>query len=351
MAQELADPTSEPAQANAPSPGSESQEDDNDFVPPSLNQISTHGERPPADDDSDEEDSSGSDSEGGRGRERSYAGKKRKGNRDDEHDDDDEDGIDPEEVEAARKEREEMIKLAGGEHMLGKRRRREADGSRGREDGATSEQRAAAQSEADRVWAEMKGTSSSTSDQSKQPPETEKGKLEGEEMVRVVQTFKFAGDITTTEKLLPASHPEAIAFLKGQAKGVAETSRVAEESQRPSLATTESTSGSAPSPRPTKGLTPPSPSTTTAPKPGPRRKKGSSLAAMSAAATSKPIKLNTLEKSKMDWEDKGKKVMTQAERDEMEAQTKGGGSGLGSMKGYLERRDFLDRVERRLEEK
>ena len=91
------------------------------------------------------------------------------------------------------------------------------------------------------------------------------------------------------------------------------------------------------------------------------------MAALSAAATAKPVKLNTLEKSKLDWETFKSKstqqaaaavfasahsdplapVLTDLQRAEMEAQTKGGAVGLGNMGGYLERRDFLERVESR----
>jgi hypothetical protein len=56
-----------------------------------------------------------------------------------------------------------------------------------------------------------------------------------------------------------------------------------------------------------------------------------------------------LEKSKMDW-NKFKETGDDREREEMEAQTKGGGSGLGSMKGYMERQGFLERVQGRLQE-
>lgn len=89
---------------------------------------------------------------------------------------------------------------------------------------------------------------------------------------------------------------------------------------------------------------------------GAKRKKRSSLAEMSAAVTAKPVKLNTLEKSKLDWEAyKGTRksdisdTMTEAEREELDAQTCGGGSGLGSIKGYMHRKEFLDRVHDRLE--
>lgn len=70
--------------------------------------------------------------------------------------------------------------------------------------------------------------------------------------------------------------------------------------------------------------------------------------------------MNTLEKSKMDWEGwkagssskPGEGVgLTELEREEMEAQTKGGGKGLGDVKGYMERRNFLERVGGRLEDK
>lgn len=89
---------------------------------------------------------------------------------------------------------------------------------------------------------------------------------------------------------------------------------------------------------------------------GAKRKKRTSLAEMSAAATAKPVKLNTLEKSKLDWEAfKGTRAsevsetMTEEERDELESQTHGGGSGLGSIKGYIHRKEFLDRVHERIE--
>ncbi|PKI84392.1 hypothetical protein MVES_001788 [Malassezia vespertilionis] len=87
-----------------------------------------------------------------------------------------------------------------------------------------------------------------------------------------------------------------------------------------------------------------------------RKKRKSQLADMSAAVTAEAPKLNTLEKSKFDWEMyKGSALkgaaetqkadtMSASERDELEAQTHGGGSGLGDVKGYLHRKEFLDRV-------
>lgn len=68
--------------------------------------------------------------------------------------------------------------------------------------------------------------------------------------------------------------------------------------------------------------------------------------------------MNTLEKSKTDWEgwkgggggqadaDAAATALTDREREEMEAQTKDGGGDRGGsgMAGYLGRRDFLERV-------
>lgn len=89
-----------------------------------------------------------------------------------------------------------------------------------------------------------------------------------------------------------------------------------------------------------------------------RKKRKSQLADMSAAVTSAPIKMNTLEKSKLDWEafkgniatDDNRNTMSAAERDELDSQTQGGGSGLGDVKGYLHRKEFLDRVHGRLDQ-
>lgn len=148
-------------------------------------------------------------------------------------------------------------------------------------------------------------------------------KDKAEDMVLVKKTFRFAGETVNEEKLLPASHPDAIAYLSSQSNS---TSNI--------ISTPASTSSS---------RKPPLPGPI-----GPRKKK-SSLAAMSAAATGKPTKINTLEKSKMDWNKFKNQNASEQDRDEMEAQTKGGSSGLGSMKGYMERKSFLDRVEGRLE--
>lgn len=139
--------------------------------------------------------------------------------------------------------------------------------------------------------------------------------LSTEDMISIPHTYKFAGEQHTSTKQLPRFHPEAIAYLASLTAVSAE-------------------------PKAAKPV----------PRPGPRKKK-SSLASLAAAASStQPAKLNTLEKSKLDWDNYKQTPnggLTQQERDEIEQQTKGGASGLGNMKGYLERQDFLDRVKGR----
>ncbi|KAK0521989.1 hypothetical protein OC834_006457 [Tilletia horrida] len=112
-------------------------------------------------------------------------------------------------------------------------------------------------------------------------------------------------------------------------------------------------------------------SSSTSSRPPPPKKKKSTLGAKAKAAapTVKVPKLNTLERSKLDWESYKQKaaagataassssnlaaatsVLTQEERDEMESQTRAGGSAkAGQMSGYLDRADFLDRVSERVE--
>lgn len=154
-------------------------------------------------------------------------------------------------------------------------------------------------------------------------------KVKDEELILVKKSFRFAGETVNEEKFLPASHPDAIAYLSDQKKKNSSSSS-------PNQSSTSTSAISSSKPSVASGLV------------GPRKKK-SSLAAMSAAVTGKPTKINTLEKSKMDWNKFKDLNASEQERDEMEAQTKGGGSGLGSMKGYMERKSFLDRVEGRLE--
>ncbi|UZJ53877.1 hypothetical protein CBS101457_003197 [Exobasidium rhododendri] len=219
--------------------------------------------------------------------------------------------------EVEEDEAEALKRDLGEDIREGKRiRRTNISQEKGRESGSEKGEKLSDQSE--HVWNALK--TQTPSQAAKNSAQAEK-----EELVLVKSSYRFAGEEVKEEKLLPASHPEAIAYLASiKAPGTSDV--VA----KPSASTSFSSSTNRP-------LAPP-------------RKKKSSLAAMSAAAAAdKPTKINTLEKSKMDW-NKFKDNGNDREKDEMEAQTKGGGSGLGSMKGYMERQGFLDRVQNRLQE-
>ncbi|KAL9932768.1 hypothetical protein V8E36_008467 [Tilletia maclaganii] len=133
------------------------------------------------------------------------------------------------------------------------------------------------------------------------------------------------------------------------------TSSASTETQEPQPPPPASTSS------PASSTTAGSASSSQNPAPGhapPRKKKKSILGARVAAASGGPPKLNTLEKSKNDWaafkasasasNDAAK--LTVEEREAMEAQTRVGVSAKGgTMDGFLDRSDFLDRVRERVE--
>ncbi|SNX83911.1 related to SWR1-complex protein 5 [Melanopsichium pennsylvanicum] len=278
---------------------------------------------------------------------------------------DDGQNIDDDELEALKRERAELIAMAGGEHRLGKRRRFATNASSdsfeaigGHVEAEAVKTKAAAEWEAiKRTFADSTATETHDTNLSEAvaSKDTQNGistsALRPEaQMVQVPTTYKFAGEIHTTNRLLPRSHPEAIKYLSQSSASdspptLSSTSVLTTCPVTTSVISTSlSSSSSSPPPLP-----PTSANRKHLP-PGPRRKKTSSLAALSAAvSTSKPTKLNTLEKSKLDWDqykaDTNK--LSQQELTELENQTKGGGKGLGDMKGYLERRDFLNRVQHR----
>ncbi|CCF50888.1 uncharacterized protein UHO2_04421 [Ustilago hordei] len=307
--------------------GSDSEDDD--FVPkdsgqPSLGEASTSGAtgkrrskaRTEVDGDSESEDDGSDDEAKGAG----VAAQSEE--------------IDADELEALKRERAELVAAAGGEDHLGKRRRlAQATSTKITAGPAANDEANVLKAKAETEWAVMKD-----SDKASTPAgtllitsaeRTPKDGLRQEEMISIPHTYKFAGEVYTTTRLLPRSHPDAVKYLTQSAAASANSS----SAPCPALSSTPATSTASAS----------------RPPPGPRRKKGSSLAALSAAATSKPTKLNTLEKSKLDWDQyKGNSAqLSQQELDELENQTRGGGKGLGDMKGYLERKDFLDRVKDR----
>ncbi|KAJ9474480.1 SWR1-complex protein 5 [Pseudozyma hubeiensis] len=256
--------------------------------------------------------------------------------------------IDADELEALKREREELIAAAGGEDRLGKRRRLANNiGETVAESIIASDEADALKAKAMAEWEAIKGSDSArapkgeaaTSIPSVGNASTIPSANAEDDTVSVPTTYKFAGEVHVSTRLLPRSHPDAIKHLATQtsSNGTATSTPSTVSSSSSALtASRAETVSTAARPRPAA--------------PGPRRKKQSSLAALSASASSaKPTKLNTLEKSKLDWDSfkSDHSKLSQQELDELEHQTKGGGKGLGDMKGYLERSDFLDRVKNR----
>ena len=137
-----------------------------------------------------------------------------------------------------------------------------------------------------------------------------------EELVKVTRTFKFAGDIISEEKWIPKSQYEK------EQQQESEKNKEDEEKQ----AKTEAVAVVSAKPV-FKG------------KLGgvPGRKKPSRLADMAASVGLKPTKLNTLEKSKMDW---NSYVSKEGIRDELTHHNKD---------GYMEKQGFLDRSREKAE--
>lgn len=189
-------------------------------------------------------------------------------------------------------------------------------------------------------------------------------------MVKVIERYKFAGDEVIKERLLPADHPDAVAYLKRAGTITHQDAAVGTSTSETAQPNQTSFLSSSASPATSSAPAPPTAAASRPPPPGPRRKKQSKLASL-AASSDAPKQMNTLEKSKMDWEGwkkggaatagpagasgsggggdaKGLDGLTDREREEMEQQTKTG-SGSGSMAGYLGRSDFLERVKERTE--
>ncbi|GAA5893689.1 BCNT domain-containing protein [Sporobolomyces salmoneus] len=192
--------------------------------------------------------------------------------------------------------------------------------------------------------------------------ETKKGKsranLDQSDLVTIKVTYKFAGDTITQDKKVPRNSQEAKNYFALHPESSTSTSSAtnppaAQPSDTSSLdalfgpETTPSTSASTSTQKeesePIPSVPPPSKPPTLSGGGAPKRKKagGGGLGAMAASlgVGGKPAKLNTLEKSKLDW---NSYVQTQEGLEDTLVHAR--------KDGYLEKKDFLDRVEMRKEE-
>lgn len=121
------------------------------------------------------------------------------------------------------------------------------------------------------------------------------------EMITITETFEFAKDVTTRERQVPKNSAEGQEYLRKQAIELEKKSATPTEVQKPKRGGP------------------------------PKRKRASALDAM--ATGGKPKKLNTLEKSKMDWQGF---VDNEGITDDLRRHNQG---------GYLHKQDFLARVD------
>ncbi|KAF5110454.1 hypothetical protein DV452_004339 [Geotrichum candidum] len=155
-----------------------------------------------------------------------------------------------------------------------------------------------------------------TSDQpSSESPADAKSKLT-DEYITIKRVYNFAGKVTTEEKKVLASSAEGLAYIKEQTIK-AQDDLVANDKKR-SLETVDST-------------------TALKPRRGPPLKRRRSKI-LDELAQGKAKKLNTLEKSKMDWLGY---IDQQGIKDDLSQHNKD---------GYLHKQDFLHRVERRIDD-
>ncbi|GAA6043487.1 hypothetical protein JCM8097_000738 [Rhodosporidiobolus ruineniae] len=199
-----------------------------------------------------------------------------------------------------------------------------------------------------------------------------KGKAKEDDKVLIENEYEYVGEKITQERLVLRSSAEAQAWLARYPKATATSTGKPAAAPAPSASTSTASaaaasasapaasaatsssldalfgpsSGSSASPAPTpvaSSSSAPAP----APQPGPpklggapKRKAGGGLAAAAAklGVGKKPAKLNTLEKSKLDWNNH---VTTTGDSDDL---------ATARRNGFLEKKDFLDRVEGKREE-
>ncbi|KAG6915542.1 hypothetical protein DXG01_011007 [Tephrocybe rancida] len=152
------------------------------------------------------------------------------------------------------------------------------------------------------------------------------------EMVTIEKRFNFAGEIVVEVVEVPADSPDAKKWPQWRDKEEGGSQPNAEPSSstlsEPEISKEDVSGPSTPAKPATK-------------RPGPRKSKVT-LAAIPTVSTQRAKKLSTLDKSAMDWQAHVRASGESGLKDELDANRRGG--------GYLEKVEFLNRVEGRREE-
>ncbi|KAI0071532.1 hypothetical protein K474DRAFT_1693431 [Panus rudis PR-1116 ss-1] len=165
-------------------------------------------------------------------------------------------------------------------------------------------------------------------------------------LVKIVKRYRYAGDEITEVKEVPEDSEDAKKYPRWQP----EPSKLSDAPAASTSTSTPATTSPEPSSTPDQTTSTPAESSTAgasasaqkpkpAKKPGPRKPKVN-LAPLPGSQKAK--KLTTLDKSAMDWRSHVEAEQSSDLKDELEANRRGG--------GYLEKVEFLKRVEERKEE-
>ncbi|KAG8712500.1 hypothetical protein FRC08_014502 [Ceratobasidium sp. 394] len=159
--------------------------------------------------------------------------------------------------------------------------------------------------------------------------------------ITIERRHRFAGEDVIEKVQVPEDSAEAVNWRKRQPSAVtSEQTSIATGSSPPAAPVSNATSATTQSPRPASTEPTKEASAPASVKPKTAGKPRKSLSSLAAAT--KPKKLTTLEKSRLDWQSHLATVSPD-ERDELERNKQAGGTG------YLEKVDFLTRVGERRE--
>lgn len=166
-----------------------------------------------------------------------------------------------------------------------------------------------------------------------QQQQQQKQTLPADEMIKIKRTYKFAGEVITEEKLVPKDSAEAKLYLSNQ-EGNGETAAVVADGDDP-----EAKKATLKLRRPLRKISRFDPNPTGSIKKSWEKQPTGDTAATNNTEAKGP-KLNTVEKSRLDW---AAYVDQEGIKDELNVHSK-------AKEGYLGRMDFLNRVEAKREE-
>lgn len=195
----------------------------------------------------------------------------------------------------SQKDLDAKYKSIEGEGLIKTRAQRQKEEEEGKQYKVA--EKPASSIDADAIWRELNSTPLGASPAPQTPSgDGQPAKKVEEEYITIKRTYEFAGKVTTEEKRVPRGSGEAQAWLKEQ-----EALKAQQQQKKKPV--------------------------------GPRKRK-STLEAELAAGKAK--KMNTLEKSRLDWLTY---VDGEGIRDDLTRHNKG---------GYLQKQDFLSRVESKI---